>query len=671
MRSDQLNVGQRLCMTTTLRKSEPWALRSKWTAARRFTSSPRQKPGSRAMHCASWNRSQPFRASSLSPPCRTCTLANMAPQAPPFWLTESTPQLVGTDIGCGMGALPARPRRPELEARKARGKLRVSMSRGRAMLADGSPAPGCPRAASTPHSAASAGATTSARCRRSTRSSRRTSPRRQGSTAMQRSCSCIPGRAGSARPFLRGTGKAAAQPLMPEVTRRTPTSLTTARRCDGPSSTGRSLRNVPVTRQVRGRARLRRTPQLYRSRRERQRRPEGIPAPEGRGSGGPRPRAGAGFARHAFLPRRAPGGAKPEALCSLAHGAGRKFDRGAMHGRAGTTKSELVRLARNPFGGIVVCEDRDLLVEEAPEAYKNIARVIEDLSTFGLARVVATFRPLVTFKTARRRDQPEKVARHRPRRAQGRMCDDAALDDQRARPRRMPDRACGRLGVIAREADCAGLASISQPSANPDGQGPASAIAALYGAAPPAELAQRWDGSIQWICTKPCAPAPQAQELVRRRRSLLPERDAAADRRSATGRRALRRLPRWRTGRPASEQDRKRRPGRACCRLGPAVVAREERSQHRNKAPALEAARGHACGTAGSRCGAGRNAIASKWPHTTASNAAGPCAALQALRSNRHKSVAARDARDQKRPRRPACPPASSQLHPRPWPRHF
>jgi release factor H-coupled RctB family protein len=41
-----------------------------------------------------------------------------------------------------------------------------------------------------------------------------------------------------------------------------------------------------------------------------------------------------------------------------------------------------------------------LLAEEAPEAYKNIDRVIADLVEFGLARVVATFRPLVTFKKA-------------------------------------------------------------------------------------------------------------------------------------------------------------------------------------------------------------------------------------------------------------------------------
>jgi release factor H-coupled RctB family protein len=91
---------------------------------------------------------------------------------------------------------------------------------------------------------------------------------------------------------------------------------------------------------------------------------------------------------------------RTETLASLAHGAGRKYDRASMHGRVRVKKSDVVRLERNPFGGIVICGDRGLLAEEAPEAYKNIDRVIADLVEFGLARVVTTFRPLVTFKKA-------------------------------------------------------------------------------------------------------------------------------------------------------------------------------------------------------------------------------------------------------------------------------
>jgi release factor H-coupled RctB family protein len=92
---------------------------------------------------------------------------------------------------------------------------------------------------------------------------------------------------------------------------------------------------------------------------------------------------------------------RPEALASIAHGAGRKYDRASMHGRVRTKKSDLAQLTRNPFGGLVLCEDRDLLVEEAGEAYKNADQAIADLAGFGLARVVASFRPLITFKTAR------------------------------------------------------------------------------------------------------------------------------------------------------------------------------------------------------------------------------------------------------------------------------
>ena len=90
-----------------------------------------------------------------------------------------------------------------------------------------------------------------------------------------------------------------------------------------------------------------------------------------------------------------------ESLLSLAHGAGRKHDRGSMQNRLGTQASTLTRLARNPFGGHVVCHDRKLLLEEAPEAYKDVERVVAEMEEAGLCRVVAIMRPLVTFKTTR------------------------------------------------------------------------------------------------------------------------------------------------------------------------------------------------------------------------------------------------------------------------------
>ncbi|OYU39397.1 MAG: RNA ligase RtcB family protein [Pseudorhodobacter sp. PARRP1] len=90
----------------------------------------------------------------------------------------------------------------------------------------------------------------------------------------------------------------------------------------------------------------------------------------------------------------------PEALGSVSHGAGRRYDRASMHGRVRKTKSDLAALTRNRFGGRVVCEDRDLLVEEAGPAYKNPEAVLRDLADLSLARPIARLVPLITFKTA-------------------------------------------------------------------------------------------------------------------------------------------------------------------------------------------------------------------------------------------------------------------------------
>lgn len=90
---------------------------------------------------------------------------------------------------------------------------------------------------------------------------------------------------------------------------------------------------------------------------------------------------------------------REEALRSLAHGAGRKINRGDAHGKlAGLYKGKDIR--KNNFGGRVVCGEERLLWEEAPECYKSITSVIYDLVDAGLISVIATLRPLVTFKTS-------------------------------------------------------------------------------------------------------------------------------------------------------------------------------------------------------------------------------------------------------------------------------
>ena len=60
-------------------------------------------------------------------------------------------------------------------------------------------------------------------------------------------------------------------------------------------------------------------------------------------------------------------------------------------------------LVQTRLGSRVVCEERDLLYEEAPEAYKKIEAVVQDLVAAGLVSVIATLRPLLTYKTRKLR----------------------------------------------------------------------------------------------------------------------------------------------------------------------------------------------------------------------------------------------------------------------------
>jgi len=83
---------------------------------------------------------------------------------------------------------------------------------------------------------------------------------------------------------------------------------------------------------------------------------------------------------------------------SLAHGAGRKWARSETRQRM-RERFGMHQLTQTPLGGRVICEERDLLYEEAPGAYKNIDDVIQELVAAGLVSVIATFRPLLTYKT--------------------------------------------------------------------------------------------------------------------------------------------------------------------------------------------------------------------------------------------------------------------------------
>jgi release factor H-coupled RctB family protein len=82
---------------------------------------------------------------------------------------------------------------------------------------------------------------------------------------------------------------------------------------------------------------------------------------------------------------------------SLAHGAGRKWERTQCRARL-EKKYNREALRRTALKSRVVWSDLDILFQEAPEAYKNITEVVAALTGHGLAEVVATLRPLLTFK---------------------------------------------------------------------------------------------------------------------------------------------------------------------------------------------------------------------------------------------------------------------------------
>ncbi|MEZ7687663.1 RtcB family protein [Neisseria sp. 20925_1_37] len=56
-------------------------------------------------------------------------------------------------------------------------------------------------------------------------------------------------------------------------------------------------------------------------------------------------------------------------------------------------------LRQTEFGSVVVCQDKALIFEEAPQAYKSIDSVIAAMKNVGLIELVARFKPVLTYKT--------------------------------------------------------------------------------------------------------------------------------------------------------------------------------------------------------------------------------------------------------------------------------
>lgn len=87
----------------------------------------------------------------------------------------------------------------------------------------------------------------------------------------------------------------------------------------------------------------------------------------------------------------------PAGLASVAHGAGRRMTRGEAADKL-KHRYRRTELARSATGGRVLCDDKALLYEEHPDAYKAIEPVVCALEAHGQATRVAALTPIVTVK---------------------------------------------------------------------------------------------------------------------------------------------------------------------------------------------------------------------------------------------------------------------------------
>jgi peptide chain release factor len=140
------------------------------------------------------------------------------------------------------------------------------------------------------------------------------------------------------------------------------------------------------------------------------------------------------------------------------------------------------------------------------------------------------------------------------------------------------------LAAMAREAETAGLGLDVAAGPNLDGHGPASAIAVVSGEGA-AIFAQSWTGSIQWTAESPLRPGHKRKNwfvgVVALPQALV--QPAALDPREV-------RFEAFQAGGPGGQHQNKTESAVRAVHVpsGLAAVARDGRSQHRNKAAAVE-----------------------------------------------------------------------------------
>jgi peptide chain release factor len=152
------------------------------------------------------------------------------------------------------------------------------------------------------------------------------------------------------------------------------------------------------------------------------------------------------------------------------------------------------------------------------------------------------------------------------------------------------------LGVFAREAEAAGLQVELVTGPYPDALGPASAIARISGERA-AAFAARWVGSILWVARSPVRPHHKRKNWFVGVLRLAEPPPGAPD--GAPGAAVIDardvRFETLRAGGPGGQHQNKTESAIRAVHVptGATVVVRDGRSQHRNKALALERLSAH------------------------------------------------------------------------------
>jgi release factor H-coupled RctB family protein len=82
---------------------------------------------------------------------------------------------------------------------------------------------------------------------------------------------------------------------------------------------------------------------------------------------------------------------------SVAHGAGRRWNRLSCKERLENVYPDKA-VREKLLGSNLIYNEKSVLYEEAPEAYKNIDKVIEDMLNEGMITLIASLKPLITYK---------------------------------------------------------------------------------------------------------------------------------------------------------------------------------------------------------------------------------------------------------------------------------